>query len=266
MYYNISHVEAETDGMKIPPTGTAFEIKRFYVGIDHKFNDTYSANITTDVGYVSNDGLTEVFVKKAYLQAKYSDALTVRLGAADMPWVPFAEGAWGYRWVENEMVDRVKFGTSSDWGVHAFGKLGVIDYAAAVVNGAGYKNPSRTKSVDFEGRVSTTMDGFTVGAGVHTGKLGKDIQNATTYHTATRWNVLAAYKADNFSVGAEYFTADNWTRVTSVTEDSADGWSVFGSYKFTPKISAFTLKSSSFSLAVNPVNEPLNIYRKPQSA
>ena len=41
--------------------GTETELKRFYVGIDHKFNDTFSANSTTDFRYntngTSNDGL-----------------------------------------------------------------------------------------------------------------------------------------------------------------------------------------------------------------
>jgi len=191
------------------------------------------------MNYVSNDGETQVYLKKAYLQAKYSDALIVRIGSTDLPWVPFAEDAYGYRYIENELVDRVKFGTSADWGVHASGKIGMFDYAAAVVNGNGYKNPSRAKGVDFEGRVSTTIDGIILGAGVHTGKQGKDVQGATTYHTATRWDALAAYKGDNFRVGAEYFYAEDWNNVASTSSDKADGWSMFGSYNFTPQISAF---------------------------
>ncbi|HEX6858595.1 MAG TPA: porin [Caulobacteraceae bacterium] len=239
MYYNISHIEQESNGNKVAPTGTGFDIKRFYVGIDHKFNDAYSANITTDMNYVSNDGETQVYLKKAYLQAKFSDALTLRLGSADLPWVPFAEDAYGYRFIENEVVDRVKFGTSADWGVHASGKVGMVSYAAAVINGNGYKNPTRSGSVDFEGRVSTNIQNVILGAGIYSGKLGKAVEGVTTYHTATRWNALAAYKTDTFRIGAEYFIADNWTRVTSTTGDKADGWSVFGSYNFMPNMSAF---------------------------
>ncbi len=240
MYYNITHIEAENNGVKVAPTGTGFEIKRFYVGIDHKFNDIYSANITTDMNYVSNDGETQVYLKKAYLQAKYSDALVVRLGSTDLPWVPFAEGVYGYRFVENELVDRAKFGTSADWGVHVSGKVGMFEYAAAVIDGAGYKKPLRSKSMDFEGRVSTTMEGFTAGVGVYTGKLGNNVEGGADYRTATRWDAILGYKASNFNVGVEYFTADDWGISSAMPSDKADGWSLFGSYKFTSTVAAFT--------------------------
>jgi multidrug efflux pump subunit AcrA (membrane-fusion protein) len=99
MYYNLSNIDMERDGKKIAPSGTGFDIKRFYVGIDHKFNDVFSANITTDVAYVSADSLTQVYIKKAYLQAKLNDAFVVRLGSADLPWIPYAEDMYGYRFV-----------------------------------------------------------------------------------------------------------------------------------------------------------------------
>ncbi|HEY8003970.1 MAG TPA: hypothetical protein VIE16_07070, partial [Phenylobacterium sp.] len=184
MYYDLTNIEQKRDGAKVAPTGTSFDIKRFYVGIDHKFNDTFSANVTTDVAYVAADGLTQVYIKKAYLQAKVSDALTFRLGSADLPWIPFAEDTYGYRFVENTIADRDKFGTSADWGVHALGKLGMLNYQVSVINGAGYKNPVRTKSMDVEGRVSTAFDGVTLGLGGYSGKLGKDIQGGPpTFHT-----------------------------------------------------------------------------------
>ena len=31
------------------------------------------------------------------------------------------EGVYGYRYVENTLVDRIKFGNSADWGVHVLG-------------------------------------------------------------------------------------------------------------------------------------------------
>jgi hypothetical protein len=40
-------------------------VKRFYLGVDHKFNDVWSANLTTDFNYVSGDGETNLLVKKA---------------------------------------------------------------------------------------------------------------------------------------------------------------------------------------------------------
>jgi hypothetical protein len=240
MYWDISHIEHKNNSVKQADSGTGFDIKRFYVGIDHKFNDTYSGNITTDVTYNSGQQI-DVYVKKAYLQAKYSDALTVRVGSADLPWIPFAEDVYGLRYIENTVADRTKYGTSADWGVHVLGKVagGMVNYQVSVINGNGYKNPTRSKSVDVEGRVSTTVQGLTLGLGGYSGKLGKDVQGAVTHHIATRWDAIAGYKIEGLKFGAEYFSTKNWNSVTSVNSDSADGWSAFATYAFTPQVSAF---------------------------
>jgi len=255
MYYDITSINQESNGVKVPggPNGVNFDIKRFYVGIDHTFNKTFSANITTDFTYDGAAGATQIYIKKAYLQAKLSDALTLRLGSADLPWIPFVEDIYGYRYVENTLADRTKFGTSADWGVHALGKLPVskdltINYAVAAINGAGYKKPgigtaNRSKGIDLEGRISATaMKHFTVAVGGYTGKLGKDVQGTTTYNTATRFDALAAYTDDRIRIGGEYFHASDWNDVTQANPtltNTSDGWSVFGSYKFTPKVAVF---------------------------
>jgi hypothetical protein len=242
MYYNLSNIEQKSNGNKVAPSGLGFDIKRFYVGVDHKFNDVYSANLTMDFQYSSAISSTEFFIKKAYLQAKYSDALTLRLGATDLPWIPFAEDVYGYRFVEQTVSDRTKFGTSSDWGVHALGNFagGKISYQLSLVDGAGYKAPLRSKGMDIEGRVSAKLDNFVFGVGGYSGKLGKDIQGGVpTFHTATRFNALAAYVTKKFRIGGEYFSTEDWTTVTSPISDSSKGYSVFGSYYFTPQISAF---------------------------
>lgn len=242
VFYDISHIQQESNGAKVSPSGTGYDIKRFYVGIDHKFNSTYSANFTTDMQYASAISSTEVFVKNAYLQAKYNDALTVRVGAAPLPWIPFAEDVYGYRFIENTVSDRTKFGTSADWGVHALGSFnkGMINYAVSVVDGAGFKAPLRSKGVDIEGRVSAKIDNVTLAIGGYSGKLGKEIQGgAPTYHTAKRLNAIAAYTTKDFRVGAEYFTTSNWTSVATVAKDSSEGYSLFGSYNINDKVSAF---------------------------
>ena len=241
MYYDLTNISQESNGAKVPATGTGFDIKRFYLGVDHKFNDTYSANLTTDVQYASAISATELFIKKAYLQGKYADGLIVRVGAADLPWIPFAEDVYGYRFVEQTVSDRTKFGTSSDWGVHVLGTFnnGMVGYQLSMIDGAGYKAPLRSKGVDFEGRVNVKLDDITLAVGGYSGKLGKDTEGAVTFHTATRFNALAAYTTKQFRIGGEYFSTENWTSVTTAAKDSSDGYSVFGSYNFTDEISAF---------------------------
>jgi hypothetical protein len=249
-FMNVTNINHKSDGADLADNGTQTDVKRFYLGVDHKFNNTFSANVTTDFRYNSNgvgggkDIL--VYVKKAYLQAKLAPEFFVRIGAADLPWVPFAEGIYGYRYIENTLIDRTKFGTSADWGVHIGGSFagGKISYAASAINGAGYKSLSRSSdTIDLEGRISANpIKNITLAVGAYSGKLGKSADNlpdTATPHRATRWNALAAYTDSRVRAGVEYFQAKNWNNVTSLTSDKANGWSAFGSFAFTPKIAVF---------------------------
>ena len=252
-YFNVSDIHQtsvdllgnKTDNAQ---NGTQTELKRFYLGVDHKFNDVFSANITTDFRYGTNGTSKDVliYVKKAYVQAKLAPELYVRVGSADLPWVPFVEGIYGYRFVENTLIDRTKFGTSADWGVHAGGSFanGLVNYAVSAVNGAGYKTLSRSSdTLDLEGRISVNpMKSITLAVGGYTGKLGKsagNLPNSATPHHASRFDALAAYTDKRIRAGVEYFAAKNWNTVTSLANDKSNGWSAFGSFAFTPQIAAF---------------------------
>ncbi len=302
MYFNFSNISAKSNGIHATAggqgnpnlNGTGFNIKRFYLGVDHTFSPIFAANLTMDVsnvvGSTSNNnfagvpanGTTTVtipgtcvtgttgctitvpaqpisnnlalvgrgfYIKKAYLQAKLDPALIVRLGAADLPWVPYDEGQYGYRHIENTIIDRTGFGTSADWGVHVLGDLakGLISYQVSVVDGAGYRNVKVTKTVDVEGRVSINYKGAYGAVGGYSGKRGNDTRgnglpgnpNALERHTATRVNALAGYKNKLFNVGAEYFWAKNWNNVTAVAEDKADGYALFGNVNFHKTWSVF---------------------------
>lgn len=245
-FLNVSSINHKSDGADTAQSGTQSELKRFYFGVEHRFDEMFTANLTTDFRYNANGTSKDVlvYVKKAYLQAKFAPEFFVRVGAADLPWVPFAEGVYGYRYIENVLVDRTKFGTSADWGVHIGGSLagGRINYAASAINGAGYKTLSRnSNTLDLEGRISANpIKNIVVGVGAYTGKLGKSAENLpNTAHRATRWNALAAYTGDRIRLGLEYFRAKNWNNVTTVAGDSSSGWSTFGSFAFTPQISVF---------------------------
>ena len=244
-FANVSSIDHKSDGVDQADNGTQTELKRFYLGVDHKFDDTFSANLTTDFRYNSNGTSkdTLVYVKKAYVEAKFAPEFFVRVGAADLPWVPFVEGLYGYRFVENVLVDRTKYGTSADWGVHIGGSFGGgrIGYAASAVNGAGYKSLSRSSNtIDLEGRISANpIKNVTLAVGGYSGKLGKSSDVVTTQHRATRWNALAAYADSRVRVGVEYFEATNWNNVTTLVGDKSSGWSAFGSFAVTPKLSLF---------------------------
>ena len=244
-FFNVSSIDQERNGINQSANGTETELKRFYLGVDHKFNDTFSANLTTDFRYGTNGTTNDVlvYVKKAYVQAKFAPELFVRVGAADLPWVPFAESVYGYRYIENTLIDRTKFGTSSDWGVHAGGSFadGLVSYAVSAVNGAGYKTLSRSSNtLDLEGRISVNpMKKFVLAVGGYTGKLGKSADGGVDTRRATRINALAAYTDSRIRAGIEYFHAKNWLNVTGPAGDTADGWSAFGSFAFNKQFSLF---------------------------
>ena len=241
MYADFSNISQDKNGSTTDADGTGFDVKRFYIIIDHKFDDIWSANITTDFNYVSNDSETQVFVKKAYVQAKLDDFFIVRGGSSDMPWIPFVESWYGYRYIDPTLTDRLKFANSADWGIHAASVTsGMFNYAVSVVNGAGYKNPSRSSGMDWEGRVGfQPIDGLMFAAGGYSGDRGLDVHSVDTNHDAQRWDAMAAYKSGPFRIGAEYFSSDNWNQVLKPAKDTSDGYSAWASWAFNPEWSVF---------------------------
>ncbi len=244
IFADVTNLDMENDGAKTPASGTGIDVTRFYLVFNERFDDTWSANMTTDASYRSSGGATDVFIKKAYVQGTLSKALWGRLGSADLPWVPMVERLYGYRFVEHELLDRLHFGTSADWGLHGGGDVEDqrVSYAVSVVNGSGFKNPTRSKSMDVEARLALAVDGLTVALGGYSGKLGKDPYGSsapTVFHTASRFDALVAYVGGGLRVGGEYFSANNWNNVSTAASDKAEGTSIWASYQFTPLWSVF---------------------------
>lgn len=213
IYVNLSDIHTTAPSAV---NGTGLDIKRAYLGIDHKFNDIYSANLTLDFapnGITTNSSLNSTsnvkftnctpqgaaancagtvtipntpggtlqgseVVKYAYIQAKYDPALIVQVGGAQMPWIPFAEDIYGQRYVEKTLADTNKVANSADFGVFAHGAFagGLLNYSVAAVDGAGYKNAVRSEGMDVEGRVNVNYAGFVAAVGGYTGDEGKTYQ------------------------------------------------------------------------------------------
>jgi hypothetical protein len=266
--------------------GVGVDIKRAYLGVSHQFNDIYSATLTADFapnGVVLNGGALQgaAAIKYAYLQAKYSDAFIVQLGSEDTPWIGFATDVYGYRYIEKTIVDQQKYGNSADWGANVHGSLakGLVSYSAMAMDGGGYKNPTRSKTMDFEGRANLNYDGFVAGVGGYDGNLATNFQGGPPTHNVSRIDALVAYTNDKFRIGGEFFQAWNWKTpagtaaaaaipATTATgpctvggvaqtctvqtapaiaavaagpakNDRSIGYSIFGSYTFIPQWSIF---------------------------
>jgi hypothetical protein len=204
----------------------------------------------------TSGGVTELMIKKLYLQGKFDPLFIARAGAADMPWDPFVESLYGYRYVEKTTTDRLGFSNTADWGLNASGAYGehqTFSYSASAVNGGGYKNPTRTKYVDFEGRLGfKPIEWLTAGVGYYSGHLGQ--VNATNQdfptNKASRIDAVLGVVFQGLRVGGEYFEAKNYKTVKDLAtsafgtssivtssgkppvSDKADGFSAWASYAF----------------------------------
>lgn len=231
--------EDKATGVKSADSGTGVDVKRTYFTFTHQFDKVWSAQFQSDIG---DQGARryDVFVKKAYVEAKLNPMATFRLGSADTAWIPYVEGVYGMRYIETTITDHLSFGSSADWGLHAVGGNALWQYAVSAENGRGFSNPSRSKTVDFEGRLSfTPIKGLNLAVGGYSGKRGLETDTAPAKHTAERLNALVALNKDRFKIGGEYFQAKNWNNVTTVATDKSDGFSGWVQFNFNPKYSLF---------------------------
>jgi hypothetical protein len=280
IFADLTNIDQKNNGTDTSNSGTGVDVKRFYIIINEKFNEMWSAKLETDATYNSvtastctgsgttlkcSTGTTaqqvDLYMKNAYLEMTLDQAFWVKLGEADNPWIPFVEDVYAHRYVENVLVDRLKFGSSADWGASVGGDLldKTLSYQVSAIEGNGYKNPTRSKTMDVEGRIDyQPITGLYLGIGGYEGKLGQDkygnsvtiagVSTPQTYRTASRADALIAYVGYGLRAGVEYFSAHNWTNGVSGSNDvpeltssgalnpsdKADGTSVFATYNFTP--------------------------------
>jgi hypothetical protein len=226
-------------GIKSADSGEGVDVKRTYFTFTHQFDPVWSAVFQSDIG---DQGAKryDVFVKKAYIQAQLAPMATLRLGSADTAWIPYVEGIYGLRYVEQTITDHLSFGASADWGFHVTGSSPLVQYQISAENGRGYSNPTRSKTVDFEGRLSVTpISGLNLAVGGYSGKRGLETDAVAAKHTATRQDALVSYNTEYFKIGGEYFEAKNWNNVTTTTTDKSDGYSLWGQVNFNPAWSVF---------------------------
>jgi hypothetical protein len=231
--------EDEATGVESNDSGVGVDVKRTYFTFTHQFDKTWSAVFQSDIG---DQGARryDVFVKAAYIEAKLNPLATFRLGSANTPWIPYVEGIYGLRYIEQTITDHLSFGSSADWGLHALGGNNVWQYAVSAVNGRGFSNPTRSQTVDFEGRASfTPVQGLNLAVGGYSGKRGQETDAAPARHTAQRGDALVAFNTDRFKIGGEYFQARNWNNVTTVATDKSDGFSGWVQFNLNPKYSLF---------------------------
>ncbi len=268
VYSDLSYISLENDNSKgVPietaPTGAGFDVKRFYLIVNHTFNDIWSADLTTDAQYStastatvstppsgtsttpgtttaltnqnSSGGVAEVFIKKLYLQGAFSKEFSLDVGSYNTAWVPFIENLCGCRWIDKVTTDRLGLATSADWGAYASGAFGenqLLSYQVGAVDGGGYKNPTRTKFVDLDSSVAVRpLSWLTFAVGYYNGHLGQVTAANASYpnRTASRLDGVAAVSVQQFRVGIEYFSARNFKTVNNTDDNTFGTSAVVGS-------------------------------------
>jgi hypothetical protein len=282
-FADFSHIQLQNEtgpgGAKVdtPPAGIGLDVKRFYLIVDHRFDDVWAMEFNSDAQFTTaatttvstpgggttsaltsqttSGGATSLFIKKLYLEGNFAKAFNLHIGSYTSPWAPFVESVYGYRYIEKTSLDRLGFANTADWGLNATGVFGanLVNYSLSVVEGAGFKNPTRTKDVDVEGRVAVNpLEWLTLGAGFYVGHLGQITATNENFpkNTASRADSLVGIHIAGIRFGVEYNQVKNFKTVNSVAgaqygnsavvntatlgplNDKAINFATFASYEF----------------------------------
>lgn len=243
VFLDASHIDESVQGASESARSDGIDLKRFYFNVEHRFSEVWSVRVNTDIHWQRHQDPTDLWFKYAYLQGRFSKALTLRFGAAPMPWSPLVNHWYGYRYVDPELVSRVKVGETADWGVHSLGSFGTDEqwqYAVSVVTGAGYKKPRLGNGPDVAARVSWHPSAHTILAiGGYQGTRAQDVDSLQALHTARRLSVMAAYADSRWRAGIQYFRTRDWSQVLKPASDRGHGWSAWASVQLSPVVALF---------------------------
>jgi hypothetical protein len=182
---------------------SGFHFDRAYFEIRGKLTPEDMVRITLD--QKKPDGT--VFVKYAYWQHKYSDAVKIKVGQNHTPLVDYIQTElWGHRYVQKTFSDYFGAQTSSDLGISVLGKASSnFDYYVSFMNGEGYTHTTNGAGYALMGRAEWH------GSGAHVGVFGhsETDHSGISGYDPTRAEVYAWWQNDSFQIGGQYLTADD---------------------------------------------------------
>ena len=207
-----------------------FELERSYLGYEYKLDGGLTVKGVMDIGKSSDvsDYQRMAYIKNAMLSWKTGN-LTLNGGLISTTQFNFQEKFWGYRYVMKSFQDLYKFGSSADLGISAAYRFADwLSADAIIVNGEGYKKIQKGTGLCYGlGATVTPVEGLQVRlyGGLNEGATSAD---GNTLNTAA----FVGYKADAFSVGAEYSYMDK-------AGSKQSGYSVFTSVKLTDETNLY---------------------------
>jgi len=208
VFANFISVDGNVDngtntGTQLDDAASGFHFDRAYFEVRGKLTDEDMVRITLDQKAADKS----VFVKYAYWQHKYSDALKIKVGQNHTPLVDYIQTKmWGHRYVQKTFTDYYGAETSSDLGVSALGKGGDnFNYYVSFMNGEGYTKPTDGAGYALMGRAEFHTDGLHVGLFGHS----ETDRGGVAGYDPTRAEVYAWWENDAFRIGGQYLTADD---------------------------------------------------------
>ena len=172
------------------------------------------------------------YIKNAMVSWKTGN-LTLNGGLISTTQFNFQEKFWGYRYIMKSFQDQYKFGNSADLGISlAYKFADWLSADAIIVNGEGYKKVQKNDGLNYGlGATLTPIKGLQVrmygGLNESSEQGKKNIVNMAAF---------IGYKADKFSIGAEY--SKMWNASYKEGQDQY-GYSVFASAKLNKKTDVY---------------------------
>ncbi len=162
VFFNWHSVMTDSTDTESGGKMNTFELERMYLNWKKKFDDTFSARATLDIG---NETIEEngketskyrVYAKYGYLQAAKKGIgpvdLTMKFGLIDTPILGYVDKLGDQRWVQKNLIDESKYllpdGSSLDNSADLGASLGIgfmkSELVLALTNGEGYKNTNES--------------------------------------------------------------------------------------------------------------------------
>lgn len=137
-----------------------FNINRIYLRFDTQLWNHGSVRYTLEGGDLREEGARQPFAvvsKHFYLEVRdllYQRSY-LRVGLADLPWVAYEEGLWGYRVQGTVFTDRQGYLSSTDLGIAVGGAFPARgSWQVSLVNGETWTGREKGKHKDGHGRLS----------------------------------------------------------------------------------------------------------------
>lgn len=211
-----------------------FELDRSYLGYEYKLDKSLSVKAVMDVGQSNdvNDYHRIAYIKNAQITWRTGN-LTLNGGLISTTQFNMQEKFWGYRYVAKSFQDMYKFGSSADLGISASYKFTEwIAADAIIVNGEGYKKVQKTDGLLYGiGTTITPLKGLCIrlygGVNEASDETKKDIYNYAAF---------IGYKAEAFSVGAEYNVLQNSGNVKDADQS---GLSIYTTVKLNKTLDVY---------------------------